>query len=74
MDFIMKLGIGTSCSGKIRSEPRLPMHGRGVGVKGWKGTKEEMKDRKAFKRLPREEAAKIEEQKLQELRETIDSL
>ena len=50
------------------------MHGRGVGVNGWRASKEEKKERKAFKRLSREDAAKIEEQKLAELRETMENI
>jgi hypothetical protein len=70
----MKNGIGTSCSGRIKRAPSLPKHGLYVGVKGWRATKDEAKERKAFKRLSREDAAKIEEQKLAELRETMESI
>jgi hypothetical protein len=64
--------IGTSCGGKIKREPHLYRSGRGVS--GWRASKDEMRERKAFKRLPPCEAAKIEAEKLNALRETMDSI
>lgn len=64
--------VGTPCNGKIRSEPHLYRSGRGVA--GWRADKHEMKDRKAFQRLPLKAQARIEAEKLKALRETINSI
>jgi hypothetical protein len=64
--------VGTSCCGKIKRAPHLYRAGRGVA--GWRATKDELRERKAFKRLPPDKAAKIEAEKLEALRETIDSI
>lgn len=64
--------VGTSCGGKIKREPHLYRSGRGVA--GWRADKAEMKERKAFKRLPPGEQARIESEKLEALRETMESI
>ncbi len=64
--------IGTSCSGRIKREPHLYRNGR--GVRGWKGTKEELRKRNEFKRLDPGKQAKIEAELLASLRETMDSI
>lgn len=66
------MGIGVSCGGRVRGEPHLYKNGR--GIHGWRGTKEEMKERKAFKKLPASTQAFIEEEKPRELRETMNGL
>ena len=64
--------VGTPCQGRITVSPNLYRSGRGVA--GWRASKEEMRERKAFKRLPPREAAVIEGEKLQSLRETMESI
>ena len=71
-DGAQQVRIGTSCGGKTKREPHLWFNGR--GVPGWRGSKDEMRERKAFKKLPQSSAAKIEAKKLAELRETMDSI
>lgn len=63
---------GSSCGGRVKSAPHLYRSGR--GVKGWRGSKEELRDRKAFKKLSPKEAARIEEERLARLRETMDGI
>ena len=64
--------VGTSCGGKIRRG--LHLYNGGRGVRGWRSTKDEMRERKVFERLPPREAAKIEANKLESLRETMASV
>lgn len=63
--------VGTRCGGRIKQAPRLPRRGC---VAGWRADKAELKERKAFKTLPAKEQARIEAEKLEELRETMSDI